>query len=333
MMSPEAILVTGATGCVGPRVVQVLHAAGCRVRALSHSAPLPGVLPAGVELVACDVTDRVAVRAAMEGMTAVIHLAALLHISDPRPGMLKEYQRINVDGTAAVVEASLQAGAKRIVYFSTIAVYDDSKGQVLTENSETRPSSWYAQTKLEAERIVLGTSGSNPRLDGTVLRCGAIYGTRMKGNYRQLIRALDRKRFVPVGNGANRRTLIYDKDAARAALLALRHPAAIGEIFNLSDGQFHTMSEILSTLCLALGRRPPGFALPWKPVHEVAGILDAACSLAGRRSAFRARLGKYSEDIAVSSSRIRDKLGFAPEFTMEAGWREAIGEMREMRLL
>jgi nucleoside-diphosphate-sugar epimerase len=101
---------------------------------------------------------------------------------------------------------------------------------------------------------------------GTVLRLGAVYGSRIKGNYERLTRALagnlglgnlgtrsrsfDKLRmsglfghvpklpFIPIGNGLNRRTLVYDKDVGRAAALAVSHPAAAGRVFNVTDGGF-----------------------------------------------------------------------------------------------
>ncbi len=63
--------------------------------------------------------------------------------------------------------------------------------------------------------------------------------------------------FIPVGNGINRRTLVYDKDVGRAAALAVSHPAAAGRVFNVTDGGFHSLNEIIESICAALGRKPP----------------------------------------------------------------------------
>jgi UDP-glucose 4-epimerase len=66
----------------------------------------------------------------------------------------------------------------------------------------------------------------------------AIYGPRIKGTYQCLLQTLARRRFIPIGDGSNRRTLIYDKDVARAAVSAATHPAAAGKVFNVSDVNF-----------------------------------------------------------------------------------------------
>jgi len=79
---------------------------------------------------------------------------------------------------------------KRVVLFSTIAVYGPSDGRVLNEMSLTHPDTFYDQTKCAAEQIVLNARGADGQPLGTVLRLGAVYGSRIKGNYERLTRAL-----------------------------------------------------------------------------------------------------------------------------------------------
>ncbi|MDO9566741.1 MAG: NAD-dependent epimerase/dehydratase family protein [Candidatus Desulfaltia sp.] len=152
----QFVLVTGATGAVGPRVVHALHYAyaGCQIRAFSVDTPTSAIFPQSVEVLIGDVTDKAAVQSAMQGVDAVIHMAALLHIVNPPPEMREKYECVNIGGTATVVEAAIKAGVKRVVLFSTIAVYGPSDSHVLNEMSSTNPDTFYAQTKLSAEQIV-----------------------------------------------------------------------------------------------------------------------------------------------------------------------------------
>jgi UDP-glucose 4-epimerase len=117
------VLITGASGAVGPRVVDALCSAGHQVRSFSLDALPSGAFPSGVQSLIGNVTDPSAVQSAMHGVDAVVHLAALLHIVNPPPELREKYERINVGGTATVVEATVKAGVKRIVLASTIAVY------------------------------------------------------------------------------------------------------------------------------------------------------------------------------------------------------------------
>jgi len=326
----ETVLVTGATGAIGHRVVHALHAAGYTLRTLSLDTPGPKLFPPEVDNLIGDVTDPMAVHAAMHGIDAVVHLAAQLHIANPPPELQEMFEKVNVGGTAAVAAAAEKAGVQRVIMASTIAVYGPAAGKILDEDSPARPDTLYAKTKLAAERIVLGATRPDGRALGTVLRFAAVYGGRVKGNYRRLIRALSRGCFVAVGDGSNRHTLIYDKDLAQAVVLALVHPAAAGQVFNVTDGRCHSLKEIIAAMCLALGRTPPRWSLPRKPVRWLAGLMDDAAKAIGHQSSIgRATIDKFTEDFAVSGDKIRHELGFASHYDLESGWRQTVAELRE----
>ncbi|MBN2107213.1 MAG: NAD-dependent epimerase/dehydratase family protein [Deltaproteobacteria bacterium] len=329
MMSSPLVLITGATGAIGPRVVAELCRAGYAVRALSIDQPQHGSFPGGVEVRTGDITDPATVRSAVNGVQAVVHMAALLHNLHCPPELYEKYERINVGGTAHVVKAASLAHVERVVLFSTIAVYGASNGSVLTEKSHANPDTVYAKTKLAAEQFVLNARRRDGQPLGTVLRLGAVYGPGLKGNYHRLLLALARGKFIPIGDGRNRRTLIYDRDVARATVLALQHPLAAGRIYNVSDGRFHAISDIIQAMSLALGRNPPAFSLPAAPIRLAAGLLEDTARLFGRRLPVgRETIDKYTEDIAVSSERIQAELQFKPCYDLMAGWAETVEELK-----
>ena len=239
------VLITGANGFLGRAILARLQAADISVRATDLGAA------GGVSEIVyrkADITRPEELKPVLENATTVIHVAGLAHIFSPDANSVEKYERINVGGTATVVDTAIKAGVKRVVLFSTIAVYGPSNGGVLNEMSPTKPETYYAQTKLDAGKIVLDARDTNGQSIGTVLRLGAVYGSRIKGNYERLTCALARHRFFPAGDGHNRRTLVYDKDVGRAAVLAVSHPAAAGRVFNVTDGGFHTLSEIIESL-------------------------------------------------------------------------------------
>jgi nucleoside-diphosphate-sugar epimerase len=321
------VLVTGATGAVGPRIVSALMEAGYAVRTLSVDAPPKGVWPVGVDVRLGDVTDMTTVQNALRDVEAVVHLAALLHIVNPPTELCENYERINIGGTATVVDSAVKAGVKRVI----LAVYGASDGKILDEDSNTYPSTFYAKTKLAAEKIVLNARRTDGQPIGTVLRFGAVYGSRIKGNYQRLVKALARGRFLALGEGSNRRTLIYDKDLAIAVVLSVSHPEAAGQIFNVTDGRFHTLKKIIGAMSLALGRKPPRLSLPIGPLRFAASILENGTRLLGLKSPIvRATIDKYTEDIAVDGRRIQDILGYTPQYDLATGWAETIQEMRQL---
>jgi UDP-glucose 4-epimerase len=288
------------------------------------------VLPGDVDVRLGDISDLGAVEAAIQNVSAVIHLAALLHVLDSQKLVPEEFERINLQGTRNVVSTMRRANVGRLVFFGTIAVYGYSGDRILNEDAPAQPETLYGKTKLAAEKVVLAASGSDDKTIGTVLRLGAVYGPRVKGNYRRLLKSLAGGGFIPLGSGGNVRTLIYDQDVARAAVLAMRRPEAAGRIYNVTDGKFHSLNEIIAAMCHALGRTPPRISLPVRPVRAVAGLLEDGARLIGRSSPVtRDTIDKYIEDVRADSTRIQEELGFVPQTDLATGWQKTVAELRK----
>jgi UDP-glucose 4-epimerase len=330
-MTRPIALVTGATGALGPQVVRACQEAGYSVRSLSLHQPDRNVLPVGVDVRVGDVCDEQAVRSAVAGADVVMHLAALLHQFKNVAGLDRQFERVNVGGTNNVVRAAIAGRVRRVVFLSTIAVYGPSSGQVIDERATPRPDTAYGRTKLAAEQAVLAATSGGRRI-GTVLRAAAAYGPRVKGNYRRLAIAIARRRYVQLGPGLNRRTLVYDRDLADAIVLAAEHPAAAGEVFNVSDGRLHTLAEIVAAIHHATGRRPPRFHVPLGPARVFATLCERTCEIVGLRPPLTAALlDKYAEDVAVDGTLIQRTLGFAPSVDLESGWQETMATLHDGR--
>ncbi len=322
----QRILVTGATGAIGPVVVHELVESGVSVRCFSLDPAPPGLFPEGVEEQVGDLDDRASLDAAFQHVDAVIHMAALLHRMDNSPDWAERCRRVNVGGTERVIDCCLKYNVRRLVFFSTIAVYGSTGPEPVTEVAPTAPDTPYAETKLMAERAVLDATRSDGKPLGCVLRMASVYGARVKGNYRLLLHALARRRHIPIGRGGNRRTLVYDRDAARAAVLAMEHDAAAGGLFNVTDGQIHSMRDIVAAMCRALERRPPRLFIPELAARQMARAAECAGSmLRPSMPPLQKMVAKYLENVAVDGSLIQEKLGFRPETDLQAGWRETAG--------
>jgi len=320
---PIRVLVTGGTGAIGPVLVRRLVQANYQVRVLVRQPPRPGRLPPVVDLVAGDITDPASLEPAMAGVDQVFHLADRQQLTDPSAQEIADYEQVNLTGTGRVVEAALLAGVSRLVFFSTIAVYGPGDGQtVFTEASLPNPQSLYAQTKYRAESVVLSArrNGPEPSL-GVVLRLAAVYGTGIKGNYARLVTALQKHQFLPVGSGHNRRTLIYEHDAVEAALLAAESPQAAGQIYNVTDGQTPTFNQIITAICHGLGHNPPRWHLPEEPMRVLVNLVEQGCHRLGRPAPIgHHTLDTLLEDVAVSSDKLQEELGFNPMFDLMTGW-------------
>lgn len=322
-MKPR-VLVTGASGALGPLLVRGLVKEGYPVKAMVRRKVRPHTFPQGVTTVHGDITRKSDVMHAVADVDIVYHLAAKLHINDPGALLENEYSRTNVDGTRLICRASADAGVTRIVYFSTISVYGSQNGyDVIDETTEPTPLTVYGMTKKAAEDIVLGLENDAQRVEGVVLRLAAVYGSRMKGNYRTLLSAVRKGWFLPVGPGLNRRTLVHESDVVRAAMVAAIHPRAAGGVFNVTDGEVHTLRGILNALYESLGKPGPRWYVPEPLARHGARIADRVLQGAGYNGGrLETFITKYTEDVAVSGDKFIRELAFTPLFDLRGGWKE-----------
>lgn len=319
---PSLALVTGATGVIGPELIGCLLARGYRVRALVRRAPLPERI-SDVEIVRGDIRDRATLYRAVAGTDVIFHMAGKLHVNRPGPRDIAEYEAVNVEGASLLGRVAREASVRRFIFFSTINVYGGSRpGTLLGEDSPLAPDSLYAESKARAEQRVLNT------LPAVVLRLAAVYGPNMKGNYLRLVNALQNKRFVLVGDGLNRRTLIHVRDVCEAAVLAAEASSAAGRVYNITDGQVHTLQEVIRAICVAMEIKEPSFTLPAGLARAVFGLFEDALGFFGLESPLgRSTIDKLTEDMAVSSDRIQRELGFKADYDLLTGWRECLRDM------
>jgi UDP-glucose 4-epimerase len=304
----------------------VIHAVrnGWRVRSLARHSPDPKLLPAEVETLLGDLRDAHVRRRALSGADCVLHLAATLHVTAPDLQSRTDYDSLNVAATAALARDAALAGVRRLVLFSTISVYGDTRGQTATEKTPPSPRTPYARSKRAGEEAVLQARTADGAQIGTVLRLGAVYGPRIKGNYWTLLERLASGGTLPILPGSNRRTVVFVEDVARAALVAAEDWRAAGQTFNVTDGAVHTLTEIVAEMCEALGRPVPRIGIP----ATVARAIVDTCRpiLRGPFARVPPLVDKYVEDVAVSGSALQCELGFVPAVGLKEGWRRTVAE-------
>lgn len=237
-------LVTGGAGYVGSVAVEELLAAGHDVRVVDSllHGNVPSLLlawgRAGFEFVRADVRDRVAMRAALTGVDAVVHLAGI--VGDPACARDPELaQEVNREATRALLDEAESAGVGRFLFASTCSNYGkmDDGSAYATEEWELRPVSLYAETKVDAERAVLERSGG--RMATTGLRFATVYGASPRMRFDLTVNEFTRD--VVVGGDLVVygeqfwRPYVHVRDAARAIRAVLEAPAEAvgGEVFNV----------------------------------------------------------------------------------------------------
>src|SRR5229473_5329680 len=180
--------------------------------------------------------DDAAAKLAVRDVDVVLHLAAVLHRVDPALREPLSTTRSNNPATALAAETLRRLWGSTPVVLSTVAVYGKRAHVVADEATVPSPDSPYARSKLDAERAVLEQEGPGGAPLAVVLRLAAVYGPRLKGNYRTLLEHLAAGRPMPLLPGSNRRTLVFDEDVAVASLLAAREARAAGRVFDVTDG-------------------------------------------------------------------------------------------------
>ncbi len=293
-MAEKRILVTGASGFVGPHVVAALIKAGYRPR-LAQRVPRP--VPSGAEAVVTgDLSAPVDWRAAVEGVDHVVHMAGLAHAG---PGLDEAlYRRINTEATLELASAAERAGAQRFVYLSSIkALTDAFDGPPLSEEMRPAPGDAYGRSKLAAEQG-LAECG----LDWITLRPVLIYGPGVKANMAALLRLACLPVPLPFGGLKAPRSLLAVENLASAILFALTPACPARQSYVLSDPEPISVSNMLAAMRAGLGRGPGLLPVPEAWLRWLA-------RLAGRDETF---------------SKLTGSIVARPERLLSAGWRPQV---------
>jgi nucleoside-diphosphate-sugar epimerase len=322
-------LVTGAGGFIGRALVRRLAAVGCEINALDADPAalerLKGTFPADlVRPFRGSLGESRVLREATDGIEVVFHAAAKVH-SIPRNAREEaEFYEVNVVGTDNLLRHCTNPDFRSFVFFSTIAVYRTGIGAKLTETSPLDPQGAYAQSKLEAERRVREFPFP-ARMRPTILRMALVYGEGERGNFSRMMRNVDTGRFVIIGDGRTRKSMIYVEDVATAALLAARSPAAQGEVFVLADPQPYEMRQLVETLARHLGVRPPRFRVPAAIMRWGGKVLGLAGRTFGFPPMFEPTdIDKLTTDTICDVTKIHNVLGFESRFSLEEGVRRTV---------
>ncbi len=272
MVAKMRVLVTGGAGFIGSHLVNALLARGDAVTVLDNlsNGSMDNLKnhtnnPA-FRFIQGDIRDAKTVENAVVGVDAVIHDAAMisvpLSIEDPELA-----HSVNVEGTLALLKASLERGVKRFAYASSCAVYGEQAELPISEDAPPNPLSPYASSKLAAEqncRRFYELEG----LETVCLRYFNVYGPRQTpGEYAGvMIKFLERLRAgqppIICGDGEQTRDFIFVGDVAEATLLALEREDVAGKVLNIGTGRTTSINDLCEIFLAATGNTG------LKPIHE-----------------------------------------------------------------
>ena len=308
----EQVLVIGGAGYIGSVLVGQLLDAGYQVRVLDRllfgEQPLRHVIDRpGLEMVHGDLRDVAMVVRAVKGVDAAVHLGAI--VGDPACALDDEMTlEINYAATQMIREVCTGAGVSRFVFASTCSVYGAADA-LLREESELKPVSLYARSKVASEHALLENGDEN--FSSTVLRFATVFGLSPRMRFDLVVNLLAAQahadRRIRIFNGDQWRPFISVHDVARAIAACLAAPQEVvgGRVFNVGD---NSMNFTLSQLGEVVQR-----VVPETVVEQVENDED--------RRNYR-----------VQFDRIQRTLRFRCTRTLESGIREIVDAIGEGRI-
>jgi nucleoside-diphosphate-sugar epimerase len=312
------VLVTGASGFLGQATAAAVRDAGHEVRTFQRRPS--GV--AGVQDVAGTMTDDAAIARAVDGVEAVVHLAAKVSLAgDPA-----DFARVNVEGTRSLLGAARAAGVRRFVFVSSPSVAHTGSSLVGADAGPAEPSRArgdYARTKAAAELLALDSDA--PDFAVVAVRPHLVWGpgdTQLIGRIVERARA---GRLPLLDSGAALIDTLYVDNAATAMVAALERATddgVHGNAYVVTNGEPRPVADLLAGICTASGVRPPQWHVPAAVARAAGSVVEAV---------WRVRPGEdeppmtrfLAEQLSTAhwfdQRRTRQDLGWTPSVSIDEG--------------
>jgi UDP-glucose 4-epimerase len=290
-------LITGATGFVGQRLINVISG---NVRVLSRKKQLD------LETLICDFEKDSVPSSALDGIDTVLHLAGFAHDMRNASKIESLYRKVNVDATIELARLAVESGVKRFVFISSVKAGGDGvSSKCASEIDQGVPEGVYGETKREAELELLKI-GKASGMHVAIIRPSLVYGPDVKGNLKLMLTGIAMGWFPPLPETSNSRSMIHVDDLVRAILLVAEDSRANGEIYIATDGTPHSSRDIYNAMCSALGRSIPKWSVP-KSFFDMVSLLNPR---------IKYKVDKLLGDECYSSKKL-EKLGFKAEKTLK----------------
>ncbi|HAG72444.1 MAG TPA: NAD-dependent dehydratase [Gammaproteobacteria bacterium] len=318
-LMPE-ILITGATGFIGKAVVhRLLDENRLRTVAVAVRRDVQQLTSRVVSRVTGDLEPTADWSAALEGILAVVHCAARVHVMVDKSGNpLEEFRRVNVHGTLNLARQSAAAGVKRFVFVSSIKVNGETTRPVVPFMACDKPAPLdaYGISKMEAEQG-LHEIARQTDMEVVIIRPPLVYGPGVKANFAAMMRWLKFGFPLPLGAIHNQRSLVALDNLVDLISTCLSHPAAANQTFLVSDGEDVSTTELLQRMSASIG-------WPARLIPVPASWLENVAAIVGKKDVARRLCGSLQVDI----EKTRNLLDWTPPLTLDEGLKKAAKGLR-----
>jgi len=314
------VLLTGANGFVGSHTLEALldaaHELRILIRRTSDTSFIDTLLPT-VEVRYGELRDRASLRAAVKGVEAVVHCAALTAAVRRR-----DLYTVNAEGTRNLVDAcnAAAAGMRQFVLVSSQAVSGPgTPGRPARENAPARPVSHYGRSKMVSEWFVRRRC----RIPWTILRPAAVYGPR-DSDFFLVFRSVQSGLLPLVNGGRQPLNVVYVQDVARAVVTALGRRQAHGRTYHVAHPRITTQAGLGAAIARAASACAARVFVPHPLLYPVCLVKDVLARLTGRASILNVqRIPEYTAPGWVcSTERAERELAFQAKMDLPEGTRK-----------
>lgn len=327
-LTGKGVLVTGASGFIGGALVKRLLTMNVHVRGLVRSAEKgTRIAHLGAEVVTGNLLDADSLRRAVAGVEVVFHVAAAMG------GPAAVQYAINVGGVDRLLTAAAEAGVRRIVHVSTIAVYGYHVPDVITEDVPLCPGSeYYGQSKALGERL-LWQRAAEGGFEAAVIRPGMVYGPGSNFWTAGMFRlARRRPAFLP-GSGATYCPAIFIDDVVDLMITAADHPRAAGEAFNATPDPPPTWRDFLGAYAAMAGHQS-FVSVPVPLLRAAAVLIEPVLAWHGEPQPVRDMVAAmFGHKRVYSMAKAARLLNWRPRMSLAEGMARAEVWLREIGLL
>lgn len=306
------LTVIGGSGFIGSRLINCLKEAGgvtCKNVDIRQSPWFPEMTTIG------DVRSQEDMNRELEGTDIVVLLAAQ-HRDDVHPVSL--YYDTNVRGVETTLRAMERNGVRRIVFFSSVAVYGINK-QNPDENYPKDPFNHYGKSKWQAEQVLEKWHKAHPDWNVNIIRPTVTFGERNRGNVYNLLHQIAGGRFLMVGKGNNRKSMAYVGNVVVFVKWMIEHQTEGYNVYNYIDKPDFTMNELVAHVEKVLDRHIPSTHYPYWLGMMGGYCFDALAFLSRKKLAVSSvRVKKFCATTEYDASKMQN-CGFRPPFTLAEG--------------
>lgn len=308
-----SVVVTGASGFIGHRLIQALASAGRGGIAISRRDELD--VAAGWRHLK---RSRYLSGDVPQPVGCVIHLEARHHVFHRTESELAEIERVNIGGTREMLERAGQLGCRTFIYFSSIKAVR-ATGGVNTELAAGPGDSPYGRSKWAAEQLVRDWAGKQQGRSALILRPAVVYGPGNQANLYAMLDAVARRRFPLVGGARNIKSIVSLENVCKAVNHLLGRMTPGVQVFCLVDPASYPVAEIAAMMARSLGVPAPQSSIPLKAARLLALVGDGLGRMGIKRFPMNStRLEGLIEPSHFSSEALV-ATGFVPAETTEEG--------------